>query len=133
MSGPDGEGETCAARRVALTQPSLHLSAENCTVLVLRMAHRIWKETKQEPDTAEPGNMLLLSFFPFPVGHPEHEHYTYSLEGGSPRGAGVGLQVVEVGVPEGRLEVGPRPVEPRPEPLGGISNEVEVQRVRQSE
>ena len=57
----------------------------------------------------------------------------HSLEGCSPRGAGVGLQVVEVGVPEGRLEVGPRPVEPRPEPLGGISNEVEVQRVRQSE
>ena len=31
-----------------------------CTVLVLRMAHthRIWKETKQQPGTAEPGNML---------------------------------------------------------------------------
>ena len=35
------------------------------TVLVLRMAHRIWKETKQEPATAGPGNMLgscLVSF-----------------------------------------------------------------------
>ena len=40
------------------------------TVLVLRMAHRIWKETKQEPGTAR----LLLSFFPFAVDHPEHEH-----------------------------------------------------------
>ena len=34
------------------------------------MAHRIWKETKQEPGTAG----LLLSFFPFPLDHPEHEH-----------------------------------------------------------
>ena len=35
------------------------------TVLVLRMAHRIWKETKQQPGTAVPGNMLgccLISF-----------------------------------------------------------------------
>ena len=33
--------------------------------LVLRMAHREWKETKQEPGTARPGNMLgccLISF-----------------------------------------------------------------------
>ena len=29
-----------------------------CTVLVLRMAHRIWKETKQETGTAGPGNTL---------------------------------------------------------------------------
>ena len=29
-----------------------------CTVLVLRMAHRIWKETKQEQGSARPGNML---------------------------------------------------------------------------
>ena len=28
------------------------------TVLVLRMAHRIWKETKQEPGPAGPDNML---------------------------------------------------------------------------
>ena len=28
------------------------------TVLVLRMASRIWKETKQEPGTAVPGNMI---------------------------------------------------------------------------
>ena len=28
------------------------------TVLVLRMAHRIWKETKEHPGTAETGNML---------------------------------------------------------------------------
>ena len=37
----------------------------DCTVLVLRMAHRIWKETNQEPGTAGPGNMLgscLVSF-----------------------------------------------------------------------
>ena len=35
------------------------------TVLVLWMAHRIWKETKQEPCTAGPGNMFgccLVSF-----------------------------------------------------------------------
>ena len=35
------------------------------TVLVLRMANRIWKETKQEPGTAGPGNKLgycLISF-----------------------------------------------------------------------
>ena len=38
---------------------------KSTTVLVLRMAHRIWKETKQEPGTAEPGNMIdccLVSF-----------------------------------------------------------------------
>ena len=36
-----------------------------CTVLVLRMAHRKWKETKEQPGTAGPGNMLsccLISF-----------------------------------------------------------------------
>ena len=43
------------------------------TVHVLRMAQRKWKDTKQEPGTAGPGNMLL-SFFPFPVGHPDQEH-----------------------------------------------------------
>ena len=35
------------------------------TVLVLRMAHRMWKETKQQPGTAGTGNMLgccLVSF-----------------------------------------------------------------------
>ena len=34
-------------------------------MLVLRMAHRIWKETKQHPGTASPDNMLgccLVSF-----------------------------------------------------------------------
>ena len=38
---------------------------ESSTVLVLRMAHSIWKETKQQPCTAGPGNMLgccLISF-----------------------------------------------------------------------
>ena len=36
-----------------------------CTVLVLRMAHMIWKETKQHPGTSGPDNMLgccLVSF-----------------------------------------------------------------------
>ena len=36
-----------------------------CTVFVLRMAHRIWKETKLQPGTAGTGNMLgccLVSF-----------------------------------------------------------------------
>ena len=39
---------------------------EESTVIVLRMAHRIWKESKQQPGTAEPGNMLgccLISFY----------------------------------------------------------------------
>ena len=37
------------------------------TVLVLRMAHRIWKETKQQPGTAGPGHMLgcCLVYFHF--------------------------------------------------------------------
>ena len=39
----------------------------SCTVLVLRMAHRKWKETEQQPGTAEPGNMLgcFLNYFHF--------------------------------------------------------------------
>ena len=38
-----------------------------CTVLVLRISHRIWKENKQQPGTAGSGNMLgcCLVFFPF--------------------------------------------------------------------
>ena len=28
-----------------------------------RMAHRIWKETKQQPVTAGPGNMLDIAYF----------------------------------------------------------------------
>ena len=43
----------------------LHRKFSYCTVLVLRMAHRIWKETKQQPGIARPGNMLgccLVSF-----------------------------------------------------------------------
>ena len=53
-----------------------HLVLKSCTVLVLRKAHRIWKETKLQPGTAGPGNMLgcCLVKFPFPVGHPEHDH-----------------------------------------------------------
>ena len=45
----------------------LHLLKGVYTVLVLRMAHRIWKETKQEPGTAGPGNMLgcCLIYFHF--------------------------------------------------------------------
>ena len=38
---------------------------QSSTVLVLRMAHSIWKETKQETGLAVPGNMLgccLISF-----------------------------------------------------------------------
>ena len=57
----------------------------------------------------------------------------HSLEWHPPRGTGVRLQVVEVGVPEGRLEVGPRPVEPRPGPLEGVPHHVEVQRAREPE
>ena len=32
------------------------------TVFVLRMAHRIWKETEQQTGTAVPGNMLGCCF-----------------------------------------------------------------------
>ena len=35
------------------------------TVLVLRMDHRIWKETKQEPGTAGLGNMLVCCLVSF--------------------------------------------------------------------
>ena len=41
-----------------------------------RIADRKWKEIKQQPGTAGQHAWLLLSFFPFPVGHPEHEHCT---------------------------------------------------------
>ena len=45
------------------------------------MAHRIWKETKQQPGTVGTGNMLgcCLVSLPFPVGHPEQEHCTESI------------------------------------------------------
>ena len=40
---------------------------ENCTVLVLRMAHRKWKEFKQQPSmlpgSAVPGSCLVSSHF----------------------------------------------------------------------
>ena len=54
-------------RVVHLAEDKLLLTLELCfsTALVLRMAHMIWKETKQQPDTAGPGNMLgccLVSF-----------------------------------------------------------------------
>ena len=39
-----------------------------CTASGHRIAHRKWKESKLQPSTAGPGNML--SVFPFPVGHP---------------------------------------------------------------
>ena len=42
------------------TRPNNNISKS--TVLVLRMAHRIWKETNQEPGTAGPGNMLGSCF-----------------------------------------------------------------------
>ena len=47
-----------------------------CTVLVLRMAHRKGKEIKQQPSMLPVLGCawLLLSFFQYPVGHPEHEH-----------------------------------------------------------
>ena len=46
-----------------------------------RMANRKWKETKQQPGTAGPGNMIgcyYVSFFPFPVGHSVAAPGTYS-------------------------------------------------------
>ena len=38
-----------------------------CTVLVIRMAQRKWKDSKQQPGTAGPGNMLgcCLIYFHF--------------------------------------------------------------------
>ena len=45
---------------------NIHFQWRLNTVLVLRMAHRIWTETKQHPGTAEPDNMLgccLISFY----------------------------------------------------------------------
>ena len=47
-----------------------------CTVLVLRMVHRKWKEGKQQPRMLPSFSWLLLSLSPYPVGHPEHEHCT---------------------------------------------------------
>ena len=47
-----------------MPQPG-HIGHLTPTVLVLRMAHRIWIETKQEPGTAGIGNLLgccLVSF-----------------------------------------------------------------------
>ena len=46
-------------------EPGVNVFARLCTVLVLRMAQRKWKDTKQEPGTAGQGNMLgccLISF-----------------------------------------------------------------------
>ena len=55
-----------------------------CTVPVLRMAHRKWKETKQQPDTAGPGNMLgcCLIYFHFRWGKLSTltvDHFTIDL------------------------------------------------------
>ena len=50
QGGPSGRGQPFVDIKTKV--PSL------CTVLVLRMAHRIWKQTKQQPGTAGPGNML---------------------------------------------------------------------------
>ena len=36
-----------------------------CSYTVLRMAHRIRKETKQQPGTAGPGNMIGCCLVPF--------------------------------------------------------------------
>ena len=51
--------------RTLAKQNQIRFGNFECTVLVLRMARRIWKETKQQPGTAGPGNMLgscLVSF-----------------------------------------------------------------------
>ena len=56
---------TYRAVHLAIDYRMLTTNLEVCTVLVLRMAHRIWKETKQQPGTAVLGNMLgccLVSF-----------------------------------------------------------------------
>ena len=37
---------------------NLNWTYANCAVLVLRMAQRKWKDTKQQPCTAGPGNMI---------------------------------------------------------------------------
>ena len=42
---------------IGLLKAQYHSKCGAPTVLVLRMAHRIWKETKQQPGTAGPGNM----------------------------------------------------------------------------
>ena len=54
-------GQTCFQRRELLDRYVFLLV--NCTVLVLRMAHRKWKESKQQPSMlsgpAEPGSCLV--------------------------------------------------------------------------
>ena len=54
------ESESCGSGSMQDTNPALEESGSgsSSTELVLRMAHRKEKETKQEPGTAEPGNML---------------------------------------------------------------------------
>ena len=53
------------------------------TVLVLRMARRIWKTTKQEPGTAGPGNMLgcclVALHFPWAILSTSTEHSKVSM------------------------------------------------------
>ena len=46
------------------------------TVLVCRMPHRIWRETKQQSSRVKSSHQLscCLCSFPFPVGHPAYKH-----------------------------------------------------------
>ena len=64
---------TAAAAKVHKTQSIEGILSAASKVLVLRMAHRKWKAKH----VAWPSwSWLLLSFFPYPVGRPEHEHCT---------------------------------------------------------
>ena len=48
----------CILQKHIIPPSNILIFTCQCTMLVLRMAHRKQKETKQEPGTAEPGNML---------------------------------------------------------------------------
>ena len=60
-------GQRESGGAAGFTQPNLSLFLHVCTVLVLRIAQRKWKDTKLQPGTAGPGNMLgcCLVYFHF--------------------------------------------------------------------
>ena len=58
--------------RAMVTKVGLKLCLCRSTACRHRMAHMKWKETKLQPSML-PGSVVpgsLLSFFPFPLGHP---------------------------------------------------------------
>ena len=62
-------------------------------MIVARMSHWRWRETKQQPSRVRPSNQMLLNFPPFPVHHPGDDHGSHNIDGPNQNSSDLSLRM----------------------------------------